>query len=1039
MSEGRQRFNWSAWALEHQPLMRYLMVVLLVAGAIAFVALGQDEDPPFTFRAMVVRAYWPGATAQQMAQQVTDKLEKKLQETPNIDKVRSYSKPGESFVFVLLKDSTPPKEVPGIWYQVRKKIGDMRGTLPGGVVGPFFNDEFGDVYGVMFALSTDGFTYRELKDHAEFVRQELLKVPDVAKVDLFGVQDEKVYIEISHKKLAQLGLDVGQLAAQINAQNAVEGSGVAVLPTDNVQVRISGEFRNLQDLEAVPIRTNGLTYRLGDIATITRGYTDPPRDKMRAGVGGAPAREVIGVGVSMAKGGDIVVLGKRLAEAERNIEANLPVGIDMAKVADQPRAVRTSVNEFMKVLAEALVIVLGVSFLALGLHTKPFRIDTRPGLVVLLQIPLVLAITFFFMWMFGVNLHKISLGALIIALGLLVDDAIIAVEMMVRKMEEGYSRAAAVTAMFETTAAPMLTGTLITAAGFLPIALAKSGAGEYTFSIFAVTALALVVSWFVAVLFVPLIGVWLLRVQPKAGADGAHELFDTPFYQRFRRAVAWCLTWRKTVLAATLALLAAAVFSFKFIEQQFFPDSSRLELVVNLWLPEGSSVAATEGETKKFEQWLAAQPEVDYYVSYVGTGAPRFYLPQDQQFNATNLAEIVVTPKDLGARNALRLRMIDLFKNDFPNLRGRVKFLPNGPPVPYPVQFRVQGSDMARVRAIADEVKAVMRANPNTVGVNDNWNENVKALKLSLDQDKARALGVSTQTVARAAQTVLSGTTLAQLREGDQLIDIVLRQPYEERAVLSRLADANIPTAAGRAVPLSQLVKVEFGAEPGVIWRENRDYSITVQSEVKDGIQGQTVSSQINPELDALRKTLPPGYRITLAGAAEESAKAGGAIAANIPLMLFIVFTLLMLQLHSFSRALMVFLTGPLGLIGAAFALLVTRAPFGFVAQLGVIALFGMIIRNSVILVDQIERDRASGMPAWDAIIEACVRRLRPILLTAAAAVLAMIPLSRSVFWGPMALAIMGGLIVATVLTLSSLPALYAAWFRIAPAPRQTR
>ena len=1031
MAEPRARFNLSAWALAHEPLMRYLMVVLLIGGAIAFASLGQDEDPPFTFRAMVVRTYWPGATAQQMAQQVADKIEKKLQETPYVDKLRSYSKPGESFVFVILKDSSPPREITGIWYQVRKKIGDIRGSLPPGVIGPFFNDEFGDVYGVIFALSTDGFTYRELKDHAERVRQTLLKVPEVAKVDLFGVQDEKVYIEVSHQKLAQLGLDVNQLAAQINAQNAVEGAGVVVLPTDNVQVRISGEFRNLKDLEALPIRASGLSYRLGDIAKVTRGYVDPARDKMRAGAAGEPGREVIGIGVSMAKGGDIVALGKRLAAAEAQIEANLPVGISMSKVADQPRAVRTSVNEFLKVLTEALVIVLGVSFVALGLHTRPLRIDARPGLVVLLQIPLVLAITFLAMWIFGINLHKISLGALIIALGLLVDDAIIAVEMMVRKMEEGYSRTAAVTYMYETSAYPMLTGTLITAAGFLPIALAKSSAGEYTFSIFAVTALALVISWFVAVLFVPLLGVWLLRVAPKAGADGAHELFDTPFYQRFRALVGWCLEWRKTVLALTLAALGLAVFGFRYIEQQFFPDSSRLEIVVDLWLPEGSSLQATEAEAKKFETWLAAQPEVDYFVTYVGTGAPRFYLPLDQQFNNTNLAQLVIAPRDLAARNALRLRIQALFREDFPNLRGRVKLLPNGPPVPYPVQFRVQGPELAAVRSIADEVKRVVRANPNTVGVNDNWNENVKALKLTLDQDRARALGVSTQVIARAAQTVLSGTPIAQLREGDQLIDIVLRQPYEERAVLSRLADANVPTASGRSVPLSQLVKVDFAWEPGVIWRENRDYAITVQAEVRDGIQGQTVSSQIDPELAALRAKLPPDYRITLAGAAEESAKAGGAILANVPLMLFIVFTLLMLQLHSFSRSMMVFLTGPLGIIGAALALLAFRAPFGFVAQLGVIALFGMIIRNSVILVDQIERDRAAGLAAWDAIIEACVRRFRPIMLTAAAAVLAMIPLSRSVFWGPMALAIMGGLIVATALTLLSLPALYAAWFRV--------
>ncbi|MGB2817014.1 MAG: efflux RND transporter permease subunit [Burkholderiaceae bacterium] len=1027
----RGRFNLSAWALDHQPLLRYLMAVLLIGGAFAFSALGQDEDPPFTFRAMVVRAYWPGATAQQMAEQVTDKIEKKLQETPYLDKVRSYSKPGETLVFVLLKDSSPPREIQNVWYQVRKKIGDIRGQLPAGVQGPFFNDEFGDVYGVMFAFSTDGFTYRELKDYVEQARQDLLRVPNVAKVDLFGVQDEKVYIEISHRRLAQLGLDIGQLAQQLNAQNAVEGAGVVVLPTDNVQVRITGEFRAVEDLRQLPIRANGLTYKLGDVATITRGYVDPPRDKMRAGRRGEAGHQVIGLGVSMAKGGDIIELGKALAEAERRIEANLPIGIDMAKVADQPRAVSTSVNEFLRVLAEALVIVLAVSFVSLGLHTRPLRIDLRPGLVVLLTIPLVLAITFLGMWVLGINLHKISLGALIIALGLLVDDAIIAVEMMVRKMEEGFDRTAAVTFMYESTAFPMLTGTLITAAGFLPIALAKSAAGEYTFSIFGVTALALVISWFVAVLFVPLLGVWLLKPPPKAVDGDAHDLFASPFYSRFRRLVDWCVEWRKTVIAITVASLALGIVGFRFVEQQFFPDSVRVELVVNLWLPEGSSLEATELETKKFENWLAQQPEVAHWVSYVGTGAPRFYLPQDQQFNNSNLAEIIVTPRSLAERNTLRPRMIELFRNDFPNLRGRVKLLPNGPPVPYPVQFRVQGTDVATVRSIADKVKDIVRANPNTLGVNDNWNEQVKSLKLTLDQDKARALGVSSQALARAAQTILSGTTVAQFREGNELIDIVLRQPYEERAVMSRLADANIPTASGRSVPLSQLVKVELGWEPGIVWRENRNFTITVQSEVKDGVQGPTVTAQIDPQLATLRAQLPPGYSIDVAGAAEESAKAGQSIAVNIPLMLFIVFTLLMLQLHSFSRSLLVFLTGPLGFIGAAATLLVFRAPFGFVAQLGVLALLGMIIRNSVILVDQIERDRADGVPVWDAIVEAAVRRFRPIMLTAAAAVLAMIPLSRSVFWGPMAVAIMGGLIVATALTLLFLPALYAAAFRV--------
>ena len=1041
---GRTRiaaWNLSAWALTHRPLVVYLMVVLLIGGVAAFFALGQDEDPPFTFRAMVVRAFWPGATAQQVAEQLTDKLERKLQETPYVDKIRSYSKPGEVLIILQLRDSSPPREIQQVWYQVRKKIGDIRGTLPAGVQGPYFNDEFGDVYGVIFAFSADGFSRRELKDYVDWARQQLLRVPNVAKVDLFGAQEEKVYIEIPHQRLAQLGLTVPSLAEQLGTQNAVEAAGVLALPTDNVQIRISGQLATVDDLRSFPIRANGLSYKLGDIATVTRGYIDPPREKMRAGHadngGGAVGHEVIGLGVSMAKGGDIIELGKALAAAERRLEAALPVGIEMFKVADQPRAVSNSVNEFIKVLIEAVVIVLAVSFVSLGLHTKPLRIDMRPGLVVALTIPLVLAVTFLAMYVAGINLHKISLGALIIALGLLVDDAIIAVEMVVRKMEEGYDRFRASTAMFELTAMPMLTGTLITATGFLPIALAKSTAGEYTLSIFQVTAISLVISWFVAVLFVPQLAIWLLRIKPKRGhvpsEDGAHELFNTPFYERFRRLVNGCIEWRKTVIAVTIAALALGVFAFRYIEQQFFPDSSRLELVVDLWLPEGSSFEATEVEARRFERWLQGKPQVEYYAGYVGTGSPRFYLPQDQLFQQSNLAQYVIATRSLAERRTLRDELLALFRDDFPNLRGRVKLLPNGPPVPYPVQFRVEGEDQARVRAIADEVKAQLRANSNAIGVNDNWNEQVKALKLTIDQDRARALGVSSQLIARAAQTILSGTVIGQFREGDELIDIVLRQPYEERDTIARLADANMPTASGKYVPLSQLVKAEFGWEPGVIWRENRSYAITVQSEVKDGIQGPTVTAQVwnGAPMQALRAQLPPGYRVVIAGAAEESAKAGAAIAANLPLALFIIFTLLMLQLHSFSRSLLVFLTGPLGFIGAAGALLLLQRPFGFVAQLGVIALIGMIIRNAVILIDQIERDEEAGVDRWTAIVEAAVRRFRPIMLTAAAAVLAMIPLSRSVFWGPMAVAIMGGLIIATVLTLLFLPALYAAWFRV--------
>ena len=1022
----KERLNLSRWALEHIPFIRYLIVVLLLGGIMSYSKLGQDEDPPFTFRAMVIRAYWPGSSSVQMAEQVTDKLEKKLQETPFVDKIRSYSKPGETLIILELRESTPPKEVQQVWYQVRKKIGDMRSTLPAGVMGPLFNDEFGDTYGSIFALSTDGFTYAEVKDYADFVRQQLLAVPTVSKVELYGMQDEKLYIEFSSKKFGQLGIPFEAVVAQINAQNAVEGSGVLVTPTDNLQVRVSGALMTPKDLENLPLRANGNSFRLGDFAKVTRAYQDPPRDKMRYN-----GKEVIGLGISMEKGGDIIQLGRHLDAAAATIKAKLPVGIELERVADQPRAVSSSVNEFLKVLAEAVMIVLAISFIALGLHTKPLRIDVRPGLVVALTIPLVLAATFLAMQILGIDLHKISLGALIIALGLLVDDAIIAVEMMVRKMEEGLSRFDAATFAYTSTAMPMLTGTLITAAGFLPIGFAKSAAGEYTFSMFSVNALALLISWFAAVLFTPYLGYVLLRVKPSSNADGHHELFNTPFYNRLRRVVNWCVEWRKTTIALTLAGFFLGVFGFKFIEQQFFPDSSRLELMVELWLPEGSSYQATEAQAKKFERFIMQQPGVESVTSYVGTGSPRFYLPLDQIFPQTNVSQIVVLPKDAKTRETLRLKIKELFAKDFPEVRGRVKLLPNGPPVPYPVQFRVTGTEIEKVRLIADQVKAILRTNTNAVGVNDNWNESVKVVRIDLDQEKLRALGVNSQLVMRAANTVLSGSLVGQFRTGDKLIDIVIRQPVEERATITALSNASVPTASGRPVPLSQLATPRFVWEPGVIWREGREWAITVQSDVVDGIQGPTVSGQVDPLLEPLRAKLPPGYKIKLAGAAADSGKAQDSIAANVPLVIFIVFTLLMLQLHSFWRSLMVFLTGPLGVAGAALALLILQRPFGFVAQLGVIALFGMIIRNSVILVDQIEQDIAAGISAWDAIVGSAVRRCRPILLTAATAVLAMIPLSRSVFWGPMAVAIMGGLIVATLLTLLFLPALYAAWFRV--------
>ena len=1049
-----ERFNLSRWALEHPALTRYLLIVLIVMGFAAYFQLGQDEDPPFTFRAMVVRTYWPGATAQQVAEQLTDKLERTLQEVPYADKIRSYSKPGESQIIFQIKDSSKASEVPNVWYAVRKKIGDMRGTLPAGVQGPFFNDDFGDVYGVIYALESDGFNYAELKVFADDVRQQLLRVTDVSKVELFGVQDEKIFIEVSQTRLAQLGLDLNQVLAQLSQQNAIESAGAVQTPLDVVQVRVAGQFQAIDQLRAMPIRgSSGRQFLLGDLANIKRGYVDPPVVKVHH-----QGKEVIALGVAMTKGGDIIALGKSLERLSDNLAKTLPAGIKLVHMQDQPKSVASSVNEFVGVLIEAVLIVLAVSFVSLGLHKrahqgqrqlplwKRYYVDMRPGLVVGITIPLVLSLTFLAMWYLNIGLHKISLGSLIIALGLLVDDAIIAVEMMVRKMEEGYDKVRAATFAYEITAMPMLTGTLITAAGFLPIGLAKSVTGEYTYAIFAVTVIALVLSWIVSVYFVPYLGTLLLKPPPihsiseaEGAHDSPHEMFNSPFYNTFRRTVSWCVEHRWLTIGATVLIFALGIVGMGRVQQQFFPDSSRPEIMVDIWFPEGTSFAANEATTKRVEQRLMQEEGVTAVSTWLGSGVPRFYLPLDQVFPQTNVSQMIVLPKDLKVRESLRIKLPALLATEFPEVRGRVKLLPNGPPVPYPVQFRVVGDDPLVLRQRADEVKAVMRANASTRGVNDNWNESVKVVRLEIDQAKARALGVSSQSIAQAARTLLSGSPVGQYREGDKLIDIVLRQPLAERDAISGLGNAYLPTASGQTIPLTQIAKPVFAWEPGVMWRENRNYAITVQGDIAEGLQGATVTKQLQPELNALQAKWHDagmtGYRIQVAGAVEESSKGSASIAAGIPIMLFLTFTLLMLQLQSFSRAMLVFLTGPLGIAGVAAALLLLGRPFGFVALLGVIALMGMIQRNSVILIDQIELDRARGVPTWDAIVESAVRRLRPIVLTAAAAVLAMIPLSRSVFWGPMAVAIMGGLIVATVLTLLALPAMYAAWFRVKREP----
>nr|MBP6394883.1 efflux RND transporter permease subunit [Giesbergeria sp.] len=883
------------------------------------------------------------------------------------------------------------------------------------------------------------------------VRQQLLRVQDVAKVELFGAQDEKLFIEVSQKRLSQLGLDMNQVLAQLGQQNAVESAGIVQTTQDQVQVRVAGQFNAVEDLRAMPIRgASGRQLRLGDIAQVKRGYVDPPSVKVRY-----EGQEVIALGVSMAKGGDIIRLGKALHATTQRIEQQLPAGVQLINVQDQPKAVARSVNEFIMVLIEAVVIVLAVSFVALGLHQrrgpqpwwKRWYIDPRPGLVVGITIPLVLAVTFLAMWYWNIGLHKISLGSLIIALGLLVDDAIIAVEMMVRKMEEGYDKVRSATFAYEITAIPMLTGTLITAAGFLPIGIAKSMVGEYAFAIFAVTVIALVLSWIVSVYFVPYLGTLLLKTPEHvtllpaiAGAapgitEDPHEVFDSPFYNVFRRTVNWCVEHRWLTIGATVLIFALGIVGMGRVQQQFFPDSARPEIMVDVWFPEGTSFAGNEAVTHRVEARLRAEPGVTNVATWVGSGVPRFYLPLDQVFAQTNVSQFIVMADDLKVRETLRVKLPALLATEFPEVRGRVKLLPNGPPVPYPVQFRVVGPEPAKLRGYADEVKAVLRAAAQMRGVNDNWNESVKVMRLEVDQAKARALGVTSQSIAQALRVMQSGMQVGQYREGDKLIDIVLRQPEDERRYISDIANAYVSTASGRAIALTQIAKPALAWEPGVMWRENRNYAITVQGDVVEGLQGATVTQVLLPDLRkieaAWHATGESAYRIEVAGAVEESSKGSASIAAGLPIMLFITFTLLMLQLHSFSRAMLVFLTGPLGIAGVAAALMVSGRPFGFVALLGVIALMGMIQRNSVILIDQIETDRARGIPTWTAIVESAVRRLRPIVLTAAAAVLAMIPLSRSVFWGPMAVAIMGGLIVATVLTLLALPAMYAAWFRV--------
>jgi multidrug efflux pump len=1016
-----QRFNLSEWAITHRALVLFMIILLGAAGIYSYLNLGRAEDPNFTIKTMVVHVTWPGATTTEMQAQVTDKIEKKLQELPYLDRIESYSQPGVSFIRVNLTDKTPPARVKELWYQVRKKVGDIRHELPPGITGPDFNDEYGDVYSALYMLSADGMSLADLKTRAEDIRQRLLRVADVNKVDIIGERPQKIFIEFSHAKLATLGVTPQQVFDSVAKQNAVISGGSVDTSADRINLRVTGAFSGAAAIAAVPVEANGQVFRLGDIATVKRGYEDPASFLVREE--GKPA---LGIGVSMQDGANIITLGQNLKSAMAAITKELPVGIEVTQIADQPHIVNESVSEFVKTFAEALVIVLVVSFLSLGWRT---------GIVVALSVPLVLAIVLLVMYATGLDLHRITLGALIIALGLLVDDAIIAIEMMVVKMEQGWDRARAATYAWSSTAFPMLTGTLVTAAGFLPVGFAKSSAGEYAGGIFWIVGLALIASWVVAVLFTPYLGLKLLPDRSKT-KKGVHEdpeaIYDTRVYRALRRVVELCLRWRRTVVAITVLMFVASVAGFGLVQQQFFPTSTRSELFFEMRLPEGTAIGVTDATAKKAEQLLAGDPDIATYTTYVGQGSPRFWLGLNPVLPNSNFAQIVIVTKDLAARERVKARLEQaLADGALPESRSRIDRFTFGPPVGFPVQFRVVGPDPLKVRGIAEEVRQVMAADARIVDPHLDWNEQVKSIRLEVDQDRARALGLTPQDVAQTLQTLLSGFTVTQYREGIEHIDVVARAVPSERLELDRLPALTVATRNGVAVPLSQIARLNYEYEEPILWRRNRDIVLTVRGDIVDRVQAPDVSSAIEPKLQTIKDALPYGYRIETGGSIEESVKANGALVAVFPVMAIVMLAFLMIQLQSFSRLALVFVTAPLGLIGATGALLVSNRPFGFVALLGLIALAGMIMRNTVILVDQIDRDIADGHGRHRAIIGATVRRARPVVLTALAAILGMIPLAGSIFWGPMAITIMGGLFVATVLTLLVVPALYSLWFRV--------
>jgi multidrug efflux pump subunit AcrB len=1012
-----KRFNLSAWAVSHPALVMFLIVALGVAGFFSYQKLGRAEDPFFTVKVVNVSVMWPGATAKEIQTQVADPIEKKLQELPYFEKVQTYSKPGFTAMQVTFRDNTPAKDVPYLFYILRKKLADVQGELPAGILGPVVNDEFSDVDSILYMMTGDGANYAQLKKGAEGLRQRLLKVPGVTKVDIYGTQDERIFVEFSHAKLATLGITPQALFDSLAKQNNVVPAGTVETSSQRVPLRVTGALDGAKAVAETPVESNGRVFRLGDIATVTHGFVDPPTFKVRQE--GKPA---IGIGVVTAKGANILELGKEVSAATAEFMKAVPQGINVEMIADQPKVVEQAVSEFVDSFVEALAIVLFVSFLALGWRT---------GFVVAASVPLVLAIVFIVMNVLGIDLHRISLGALIIALGLLVDDAIIAVEMMVVKMEQGWDRIKAASFAWESTAFPMLTGTLVTAAGFLPIGFANSAVGEYAGSIFWVVAIALVASWFVAVIFTPYIGVKLLPNVTVHHNHDPHAIYETRMYRGLRNVIQWCVNHRVKTVVATVGVFIASILAFGHVQQQFFPLSERPELFLQLRLPEGTAFGVTEKAVKEAEKLLRDDKDIGTYTAYVGQGSPRFWLGLNPQLPNEAFAEIVIVAKNVEARERIKAKIENAVADGaLPEARVRVDRFNFGPPVGFPVQFRVIGPDTKKVREIAYQVRDVMRQNPNVKDVQLDWNEQSPYLKLVVDQDRARALGLTPQDVSQALSMLISGAPVTTVRDGIEKVGVVARAVPSERLDLAHVGDLTVTSRNGVAVPLQQIARIEYAHEEPILWRRNRDMAITVRSDVNDGVQAPDVTSQIAPKLQEIKDHLEPAYRIEAGGAFEESAKGNASIFVLFPVMVMVMLTLLMIQLQSFSRLLLVFLTAPLGIVGASLGLNVANQPFGFVALLGLIALAGMIMRNTVILVDQIETDVAHGLSRREAIVEATVRRARPVVLTALAAILAMIPLSRSAFWGPMAITIMGGLFVATFLTLLYLPGLYALWFR---------